>query len=132
MSSWFVCGLQEAHKSVILVKGQTKNCGKELVDSIKYSEEVNALLITFHVCVGVARRLSILTHASGVMHTTVYISFSACQNKPSSKHFPTVCADSSSNVFVPGSMKLEVASCAVTYLQLAVCHIKLLHVYTLT
>jgi len=32
--------LQEAHKSLILVKGQTKNCGKELVDNIKYDEEV--------------------------------------------------------------------------------------------
>lgn len=94
MSFWLVCALQEAHKSVILVKGQTKNCGKELVDSIKYSEEVSAVLITSHVCVGVARCLSILTHASGVMHTTVYISFSACQNKPGSKPFPTVCAAS--------------------------------------
>jgi len=32
--------LQEAHKYLILVKGQTKNCGKELVDNIKYDEEV--------------------------------------------------------------------------------------------
>jgi len=32
--------LQEAHKSLILVKGQTKNRGKELVDNIKYDEEV--------------------------------------------------------------------------------------------
>ena len=32
--------LQEAHKSLILVKGQSKQCGKELVDNIKYSEEV--------------------------------------------------------------------------------------------
>ena len=104
MSSWLVCALQEAHKSVILVKGQTKNCGKELVDSIKYSEEVSALLLTSHVCVGVTRCLSILTHESGVMHTHVYISFKvACQNKPSSKPFPTVCAGSCSNVCVPGS-----------------------------
>ena len=35
--------LQEAHKSLILVKGQTKNCGKELVDNIKYDEEVSIL-----------------------------------------------------------------------------------------
>jgi len=35
--------LQEAHKSLILVKGQTKNCGKELVDNIKYDEEVIVL-----------------------------------------------------------------------------------------
>lgn len=35
------CGQQEAHKALILVKGQTKNCGKELVDHIKYSEEVS-------------------------------------------------------------------------------------------
>jgi len=39
--------LQEAHKSLILVKGQTKNCGKELVDNIKYDEEVFILLPMF-------------------------------------------------------------------------------------
>lgn len=35
-----IARLKEAHKSLILVKGQTKNCGKELVDNIKYDEEV--------------------------------------------------------------------------------------------
>lgn len=39
--------LQEAHKSLILVKGQTKNCGKELVDNIKYDEEVFILCPLF-------------------------------------------------------------------------------------
>ena len=44
------CDRQEAHKSLILVKGQTKNCGKELVDHIKYSEEVCdlAIRLMFH------------------------------------------------------------------------------------
>lgn len=32
--------MQEAHKSLILVKAQGKQCGKELVDNIKFSEEV--------------------------------------------------------------------------------------------
>ena len=33
--------LQEAHKSLLMVKGQSKLCGKELVDTIKLSEEVS-------------------------------------------------------------------------------------------
>ena len=33
--------MQEAHKSLLLVKGQSKLCGKELVETIKFSEEVN-------------------------------------------------------------------------------------------
>lgn len=39
---------QEAHKSLILVKGQTKNCGKELVDNIKYNEEVCSCISVQH------------------------------------------------------------------------------------
>ena len=43
----FSC-FQEAHKSLILVKGQTKNCGKELVDNIKYNEEVCSCISMQH------------------------------------------------------------------------------------
>lgn len=32
--------LKEAHKSLILVKAQSKQCGKELIDNVKHSEEV--------------------------------------------------------------------------------------------
>lgn len=38
-----LCTLQEAHKSLILVKAQSKQCGKELVDNVKHSEEVSQL-----------------------------------------------------------------------------------------
>lgn len=41
-----IARLKEAHKSLLLVKGQSKQCGKELVDTIKLSEEVLSKALT--------------------------------------------------------------------------------------
>lgn len=41
--------VQEAHKSLILVKAQSKQCGKELIDNVKHSEEVSQPVYTLLV-----------------------------------------------------------------------------------
>ncbi len=56
--------MQEAHKSLILVKGQSKQCGKELVDNIKYSEEVHTAAVQSMCQISTCKVPAQLCHAT--------------------------------------------------------------------